>query len=58
MQARAVRVPGFPVLLLVSVGAVGLFVLANRLGQDRRGRCPGSSSSSASSSYCWCSRAF
>jgi len=32
MEERAFRVPGFPVLLLVIVGAVGPFVLAKRLG--------------------------
>jgi regulator of protease activity HflC (stomatin/prohibitin superfamily) len=35
MEERAFRVPGFPVLSLVIVGAVGLCGLANRLGQDQ-----------------------
>jgi len=41
MEERAFRVPGFPVLLLVIVGAVGPFVLAKRLGQDQPGPLPG-----------------
>jgi hypothetical protein len=41
MEERDFRVPGFPVLLLVIFGAVGLFVLANRPGQDQPGPLPG-----------------
>jgi hypothetical protein len=41
MEERAFRVPGFSVLLLVIVRAVGLFVLANRLGQDQPRPLPG-----------------
>jgi hypothetical protein len=41
MEERAFRVPGFRVPLLVSVGAVGPFVLVTRLEQDHSGPLPG-----------------